>query len=304
MTGGETRNVPASVLARLKNKLTPDRTFDRLLVRYGIERLLYRLSKSQHANTFVLKGAQLFLLWTGRYYRPTKDLDLLAKGSADLRQLEKVWREVCEVPCPEDGVVFLTDSIKAEEIRALDEYEGVRVCLKAMLGRARISLQIDMGFGDAVTPAVESLSFPVLLDLPIPQLKTYPRETVVAEKFEALVKLGINNSRMKDFYDLWALASDFEFEGASLVQALVATFKRRKTEIPENTPLALTQEFHKNDAKQIQWNAFLKKSSFSKVERDLGVVADIIRKFVMPPVEAGRGKVSFRKTWQPGGPWS
>jgi predicted nucleotidyltransferase component of viral defense system len=304
VTGNEPRNIPASVLARLKNKLTPDRTFDRILVQYGIERLLYRLSKSQHANTFVLKGAQLFLLWTGSYYRPTKDLDLLAKGSADLRHLEQVWREVCGVPCPEDGLVFVMDSVKAEEIHALDEYGGVRVCMKALLGRARISLQIDMGFGDAVTPNPESRSFPVLLDLPIPRLQTYPRETVVAEKFEALVKLGINNSRMKDFYDLWALASDFEFNGAFLLQAITATFKRRKTTLPEDTPLALTPAFHKDDVKRIQWNAFLKKSSFSKVERDLVVVTDVIGEFVMPPVEASREKSPFRKTWPPGGPWS
>jgi hypothetical protein len=200
-----------SILAK-KNK----EDFQFVLTRYAIERLLYRLSKTVHADEFVLKGAMLFQLWTDRAHRPTRDLDLLGRGDPSLDRLTKIFRHVCEVAVEDDGLTFAADEVSVGRIKEDQEYEGVRVGCVARIGRARIDVQVDIGFGDAITPEPEKVQYPGLLDLPVPEVAVYPRETVVAEKFQAMVMLGIANSRMKDFFDLWILARLFTFEGAIL----------------------------------------------------------------------------------------
>jgi len=201
------RNVAASVRQRLRN-LARQRgvDFQYLLVRYGMERLLYRFSRSEACDHFVLKGAALFSLWTDQPHRATRDIDLLGHGDNSIEHLEEVFRQICEVTVEDDGLTFFPDSVRGQVISPHDEYEGVRLTLTALLEKARIPLQVDIGFGDTVTPEPTVVEYPVLLDLPPPVLRAYSRETVVAEKFQAMVSLGMGNSRMKDFFDLWRYA--------------------------------------------------------------------------------------------------
>jgi hypothetical protein len=225
-------NLPASVRQRLLNLASERKEdFGLVLSRYGLERFLYRLSASPHRDLFVLKGALLLQVWTGETYRPTRDLDLLGKGMPNL-SYQKIFSDVCSQDVKDDGLSFLSKTIRVERIRDEEVYEGVCVLLEARLGNVRIPLQIDVGFGDAVVPAPEDLEFPTLLKFPAPKLNAYPKESVVAEKFEAIVKLGMVNSRMKDFYDLWVLAQRFQFESATLAAAIEATFATRETALP------------------------------------------------------------------------
>jgi hypothetical protein len=243
----------ASVRQRLM-QLSRERSeeFHLLLTRYGLERLLYRLTQSPHAGQFVLKGAVLFQLWTGEPHRATRDLDLLGLGPPSTDRLCQVFQVVCSLPVADDGLIFLTDAVQAEQIKEDNEYEGVRLRIGARLGNARIPLQVDIGFGDAVTPGPQAVNYPTLLDFPAPQLLAYPRETVVAEKFQAMIQLAMANSRMKDFYDIWTLARKFEFAGPPLGAAIRATFERRQTALPTVTPLPLTAAFSTNRMKAIQ----------------------------------------------------
>ena len=229
----------ASVRQRLMNKAREQgEAFDLVLIRYTSERLLYRLSQSAFRDRFVLKGAMLFQLWGGSIHRPTRDLDLLAYGSPSPVDFEQLFREVCEEDVEDDGLNFRAESVHAVRMKEDEEYEGLRLKLQAYLDAARISVQIDVGFGDAVTPGPDEITYPTLLDFPAPTLKAYPRVTVVAEKFQAMVMLGIANSRMKDFYDVWTLARHFAFSGPVLCAAMRATFERRKTVLPSTTALS------------------------------------------------------------------
>ena len=248
---------------------------------------------------FVLKGIAL-QVWTEESYRPTRDLDLLGRGVSEPGS-KKIFAEVCSQKVEEDGLTFLTNTIRVERIRK-EEYEGVRVLLKARLGNARIPLQIDVGFGDAVVPAPEDREYPTLLAFPAPQLRTYSKESVVAEKFEAIVKLGIANSRMKDFYDLWVLANRFRFESTTLAAAIEATFQTRRTTLPLSAPLAFTADFYDLSSKQTQWEAFLRKSGL-KAESSLRKVIETIAAFVMPVVLGILRKEAQTRTWKPLGPW-
>ena len=243
----------------------------------------------------------LFSLWSGEAHRPTRDLDLLGSGDARVSRMEEVMRELCQVPC-DDGLEFDPVSVRGEEIRSPDEYDGVRIKLVGRLAGARVPLQVDIGFGDAVVPPPETIDYPSLLDLPPPRLRAYPREVVVAEKLQALVQLGMANTRMKDFYDLWMLARQFDFEGERLGQAIAATFERRRTPIPAEAPLALTSEFHGNAAKQTQWRAFLRRGSATEAA-ELATAVELIAAFVMPPAAAARAGDAFASRWQKGGPW-
>jgi len=204
------KDLPASVRARLLN-LAKQRgeDLDLVLKRYGIERLLFRLSQSTHKDAFILKGAMLFELWMGRAHRTTKDLDLLGSGSPDILRLEAIFREFCLLPVEPDGLVFLSDSVKGTDIREDNLYQGVRITLWALLGVARISLQVDIGFGDAVFPAPQEIDYPSLLGLPRPRLRAYSQATVVAEKFHVMVELGLANSRLKDYHDIWTILTTF-----------------------------------------------------------------------------------------------
>jgi predicted nucleotidyltransferase component of viral defense system len=298
----EPRDLAASVRQRLLNRARErGEDFQLVLTWYGIERLLCRLSESPHADAFILKGAMLFSLWSGEAHRPTRDLDLLGSGDAQVPRMEAILREVCQVPS-EDGLEFDPASVRGEEIRSPDEYDGVRIKLVGRLAGARIPLRVDIGFGDAVVPPPETIEYPSLLDLPAPRLRAYPREAVVAEKLQALVELGIANTRMKDFYDLWMLARRFDFEGERVAQAIAATFERRRTPIPEEAPLALTAAFHTDAAKQTQWGAFLRKGSVSETP-EMEEVVGRIAAFVMPPAAAARSGEAFVSRWQEGGPW-
>lgn len=278
--------------------------FNLILIRYGAERLLYRLSKSPHAMDFVLKGAMLFTAWTGRSYRPTKDIDLLGFGDASSQRLAQLFQAICSQEVEPDGMEFDTESVQVAVIREVQEYEGHQVKLMGYLGNARISVQIDIGFGDVVTPETEQMAYPTLLDFPAPRIRVYPRETVVAEKLQAMVALGMPNSRMKDFYDLWMIARHFTFEGSILVEAIKATFDRRRTRVPEATPIALSDEFAMDQDKRLQWKAFLKRNALENAAPDLAQIVHELRAFLMPPILAATRDEAIHLSWTHGAPWS
>jgi len=278
-------------------------TFNILLVRYGIERLLYRLTQSPHRERFVLKGATLFAVWTGKPHRPTQDLDLLGFGAPATDRLEAVFREICLADVEPDGLEFDHESVSVQPIREDNIYDGLRVRLLATLGSARISLQVDVGFGDVITPAPRELPFGSLLDLPAPVLRTYPPETVVAEKLDAIVKLGMGNSRMKDYFDLWTLSETMTFEFAALHQAVTATLERRSTPMPTELPIGLSDEFSSDPTKEAQWSAFLRKMGTGVTAPALPVIVARIRDFALPLFDLAGASASFDK-WPPPGPWS
>lgn len=261
MSTESSRNLPGSVRARLKQRAdAAGQDFNLTLTHYGLERLLYRLSVSDHANSFLLKGALLFSLWYDVPHRPTRDVDLLAYGADDVESLVAVFQAIAGIPV-DDGIAFDARSVKGSEIRKQAGYNGVRVDMRAMLDGARIALQIDVGFGDAVTPGPQNVSYPVLLaEFAAPQLRAYPKYTVVAEKLHAVCVLGMANTRMKDYFDLWVLLQDAELQDVELRRAVAATFARRGTALPSGTPAGLRDEFSEDAAKQMQWQAFLKKN--------------------------------------------
>jgi predicted nucleotidyltransferase component of viral defense system len=296
------RNLAASIhrrLLTLAQKSGED--FGFTLTRYALERLLYRLGRSPHADAFVLKGAMLFQAWTSHPHRPTRDVDFLGRGEYSLSRFKAIFSEILSGPFEDDAVRFLPETIRVETMKDEEEYPGLRVLAEAYLGKARIGLQIDIGFGDAITPAPVVMDYPTLLPLPAPRLATYPVESVVSEKLEAMVKLGIANSRMKDFFDLWVLAREFSFTGDVLRAAVRATFERRKTEIPDAVPLAFTSEFYGDPAKNAQWQAFTKRNSLPA-----GTLSDTIgalSAFLCPVLQAVHSKQSFTQRWTTGGPW-
>lgn len=304
MTEDKVLNVAASVRLRLL-KIIRETGDDANLVwtRYATERLLYRLSVSEYARDFILKGAMLFTAWTGQSYRPTVDMDFLGHGEDSTERLAGVFRNVCAVEVEPDGLEFDANSVKAARIREEQEYQGQRVKLTAFLSKARIPIQMDVGFGDVVTPKVRIISYPTLLDFPAPHIRACPRETVVAEELQAMVVLGIANSRMKDFYDLHVLARDFAFDGAILTRAIQATFNRRNTEIPRETPLALTEEFGRDDTKSVQWEGFVRKSGLEQGVPELLDVLSHLREFLLPPLKAASGTAPVPKNWSAGGSW-
>ncbi|MBX3278835.1 MAG: nucleotidyl transferase AbiEii/AbiGii toxin family protein [Acidobacteria bacterium] len=291
-------NLPASVRDRLL-KIAKERgdVFQTLLINYALERWLYRLSQSPHRNRFVLKGAMLFALWTDEPHRSTQDLDLLGYGGNSITEMEQVIREVCAVECADDGLDMLPESVKGGLIREDRKYEGVRINLLAMLGKARIPLQIDVGFGDVVVPAPAEIEYPTLLELPAPRLRVYRRETVVAEKFHAMVERGIGNSRMKDYFDLWVLAESFEFDGATLAEAIRAVFERRQTPLPGAVPVGLSEAFGNHAEKLAQWRAFVRRGNLKAGDVSLPVVVVRVRDFLMPVV------VGIAADFPPSGKW-
>jgi predicted nucleotidyltransferase component of viral defense system len=298
------RDVGAAVRARLL-RLAKERgdDFQLLLTRYANERLLYRIANSPYGQRFVLKGAALFTLWTGKPHRATRDVDLLGFGDPSEAYVRKVFQEVLAVDVGDDGVTFEPESLQVGRIREEQEYGGVRVALVARVTSARVRLQIDVGFGDAITPAAVAVDFPALLDFPAPQLRAYPRETVVAEKLEAMVQLGLANSRMKDFYDVVILSRMFAFKGEVLVKAIRATFERRRTPLPEGLPVALTPEFATDATKKTQWTAFARKSGAGDVD-SLPTTVATLAAFAGEPLSAAARAERFTARWRPGGPWA
>lgn len=296
------RNVAASVRARLLNKARAEKLdFNLLLTRYALERMLYRLSASDERGQFLLKGALLFDLWFDVPHRPTHDADLLGFGSAELPHLENLFRQISQID-NDDGIVFQADTVKAAEIRKEANYAGVRVTLIGLLDGARCPVQIDIGFGDAVVPGPEDAQYPVILEgMPSPQLRVYPRYTVVAEKFEAMASLGILNSRMKDYFDLWILSRHSDFDGTVLAQAIRATFERRGTGIPAGLPLSLTDEFAQDDQKNKQWSAFQRKNALEPMA--LAAVIEALRDFLLPALTALAAGNGFDRQWRAGAGW-
>lgn len=258
-----------------------------VLTRYAVERFLYRLSRSEHAERFVLKGALLMLVWLGEGLRPTSDADLLGTGNLSQETLERILKEVVSQPVEADAVEFDLDSVDVEPIRAEDDYGGWRATVRARIGAARLSVQVDVGIGDAVTPAPQWLDYPGLLDLPSPRLRIYPRETVIAEKLHAIVLFGTRNSRMKDYFDLFALAREGKVDTATLGGAIAATFERRATEIPEGVPPGLQDDFARDPSTAVQWRAFLDRSRIVGPSQFIEVVTEI-RSLVMEPVILAR----------------
>lgn len=255
------RNLAASIRTRLKQRADARKQdFNLILTHYGLERLLYRLSISPLAGNYLLKGALLFSLWYDQPHRPTRDADLLGFGPDDIDTAVAAFREICAMEV-EDSIAFDPASVKGSVIRKEAGYGGVRIDLLAKLDGARITLQVDIGFGDAVTPAPESVSYPVLLDdLPAPKLRSYPKYTVVAEKFHAVCLLGMANTRMKDYFDLWVLLTEGALEPTELRRAIDATFARRQLQVPDTTPSGLSHAFAQDAVKTAQWIAFLKKN--------------------------------------------
>lgn len=271
--------------------------FQLILTHYAIERLLYRLSQSEAGDRFLLKGAMLFNLWVEQPHRPTRDLDLSGQRDPASEKLRLLFQKLCTLSATPDGLVFDADSVQVMEIREQQEYDGQRVRLVAHLGNARIPLQIDIGFGDAVSPGSIVVQYPTLLDFPAPRLRAYPKETVVAEKVQAMVALGMANSRMKDFYDLWVMARTFSFAGELLVKALRATFARRRTPIPTQPPTALTSAFAHHQQKRRQWQAFLSRNGIDLGDVTFAQVVDKLSRFLMPPLSAARTLSPFPAMW-------
>ena len=271
-----TANRAASIRARLKqHPETSKQDFNLTLTQYGLERLLYRLSVSEHAPNFLLKGALLFQLWYGQSHRPTRDADLLGFGPDDVPTLVGVFRSICSIAV-DDGIVFDPESVAGTEIRKDAGYGGVRIDVRAALDGARLALQVDIGFGDAVTPKAQHVTYPTLLnDVPAPTLRAYPKATVVAEKLHAVTVLGMTNTRMKDFFDLWVLLHDTTMDDAELQRAIEATFKRRQTAVPGTQPIGLSDAFAEDATKQVQWRAFLKKNRLEAI--DLAEVVSYVR---------------------------
>jgi predicted nucleotidyltransferase component of viral defense system len=297
------KNISASVRVRLLNKARADKQdFNRLLTRYALERILYRLSVSQQRDQFLLKGALLFDLWFDVPHRPTHDADFLGFGSSEIPHIETLFREVCRIES-EDGMAFQPESVKAMEIRKEANYAGVRVTLMGMLDSVRCPVQIDIGFGDAVVPGPEEVRYPVILgEMAEPHLRVYPRYSVVAEKLEALASLGMLNSRMKDYFDLWILARHSDFDGAILSRAVAATFERRRTAVPDNIPIGLSDEFIRDAQKESQWQAFMRKNALENTPL-VAVVGDL-REFLLPLLSAIAAGRSHDHPWRAGAGWS
>jgi len=295
------KNIPASVRQQLLNMARTDkRPFNELLQYYAMERFLYRLSLSRHAKRFILKGALMLRVWNSPQFRPTMDIDLLGISSNKEQNILAQIRDILSVSVDPDGIVFDPSSINLERITEDADYEGIRVRFKGTLDTARVNMQIDIGFGDVVFPLAEEAELPTMLDSPAPQLLCYSRESAIAEKFEAMVKLREFNSRMKDFYDIWLLSRQFDFEGKDVAEAIWMTFENRGTSLPTETTIfskAFAQE------KQIQWAAYMKRLQQAGMPLNFADVISSIEKFLVPIVSCLKNGISCPSSWTAPGPW-
>ncbi|MFN8432403.1 MAG: nucleotidyl transferase AbiEii/AbiGii toxin family protein [Anaerolineales bacterium] len=290
----EKRNVPASIHQRLLNKShETGRSFNELLQYYGIERLLYRLSVSEHSNKFTLKGALMFNVWGMSNLRPTRDIDLLGHTSNAIESITEIFRDVCKMNSEVDGMEFDGD-LQARYIKEDADYAGVRVTVIAYLGKTKFPLQIDIGFADVITPAPEPVNYPTLLGHSAPQLHGYPRETTLAEKIQAMTILEMSNSRMKDFYDVWQLIERFEFDGKLVQTAIEKTFVNRNTALPQDDHVIFSNSFLEH--KTIQWNAFIRKLKIENTT-EMGEVLSAIKEFLVPLLNASQQGIVFDKKW-------
>jgi hypothetical protein len=298
-------DVAASVKARLLNEANRrGEVFELFLVRYACERFLYRLGASEVRNRCTLKGAGLLTVWMADPYRATRDVDLLASGDSHEAGVRSMMETICRVPCPEDGIVFALDGLSVTAIRDEQRYAGQRAILRAYLGKTRLRLQVDFGFGDALSVSPDEAELPTLIDrLPPPRVRAYPRVATVAEKFEAMVQLGHRNSRMKDFHDLWALTTAFEFEGPTLTEALVACFARRGTPWTEDVPDVLTSAFYEGDELRRRWSDYMGSGAFLvSPPASFDAIGERALAFFIPLRDQVVAGESFDRTWQAGGP--
>jgi len=304
MSTDQVKNLEASVRDRLlqvSKKRNEDYHF--VLSRYANERFLYRLYKSNYKDHFILKGAMLFMVWTSELYRPTKDVDLLGFGDNSDDALRTKFQEICKVTVEPDGLTFDDKDIRIMEIREEQDYHGQRILMTANIGKTKIPMQFDVGFGDVVTDPPE-IDFPTLLDFPAPKIRAYPKESVVSEKLQIIVEFGIASSRMKDYYDLSVIAKQFDFQGTLLVEAIRRTFRKRNTEIPQKKPIGLSQDFIADDNKQKQWKAFISKNNVHHISESLAKIADFLCEFLLPPLEAANdNSKTWNYFWKNGGPW-
>jgi len=302
VTKRPSRNVAASVHQRLKNVAREtDRPFDEVLQYFAMERFLHRLSISKHADSFVLKGALLFRVWHTPDSRATRDIDFLAYMNNAPDHLASVVGDIVSIDDPDDGVIFDPDSVEAQRIKEAADYAGVRTRFVGYLGNARITMQVDTGFGDSVFPAPALIDYPTILDLPAPSLRSYPPETVIAEKVEAMIYLGRLNSRMKDFYDIWWMTQQLDFDGATLGEAIRRTLEARGTEVIRFDELRA--EILENQSLEKQWGAFVRKS---RIEAR-GSFAEImlpIEAFLAPLLSALKDEETMVARWGAPGPWN
>lgn len=296
------KNIAASVRQKLLNLARNDkRPFNEILQYYAMERFLYRLSQSVYADRFILKGALMLRVWRSPEFRPTMDIDMLGRTSNEEASLVAQIRDVMAVDVVPDGLTFDPESIKSERITEDADYEGIRIRFRGLLDSAKINMQVDIGFGDIVYPGPEKSYLPVILEVPAPQLLCYSRESAIAEKFEAMVKLGSLNSRMKDFYDIWLLARQFQFDGEKLAEAIRLTFEKRGTSIPQGVA-AFEQSFI--DAKQVQWEAFHKRLQQEHAPKAFRDVVAVVEEFLAPIAALlSQGNPQFSR-WPASGPWT
>lgn len=293
------KNIPASVHQRLLNLARETkRPFNELLQYFAIERFLFRFSRSEYADRYVLKGAQMLQAWNAPLARPTMDIDMLGRGPSTIDALENVIREVIAVEVEPDGVVFDPKTVSGEVIVKGREYEGVRIRLRGVLGKIRLNVQLDVGFGDLVVPAPTPIELPDLIGLGAPRLLGYTPESAIAEKYHAMVALDLANTRIKDFYDVWLLSQTIEFDGAVLARAIGVTFKQRSTPLPTEPPMALTEQFGEAADKQALWRAFLRKGRLDAQGKQLGEIVAELREFLLPPTLAAQASAPFQKRWR------
>jgi predicted nucleotidyltransferase component of viral defense system len=267
-----------------------------------MERFLYRLSKSAFSDRFILKGALMLMVWKAPVSRPTRDMDFLGRIDNDVGAIAGAVRDVCSTEVEPDGLEFNPETIEAERIAEDADYEGVRVHFRGNLGSARITMQFDVGFGDKVIPRARRIQYPTIIEMPPPVLTGYSMESTIAEKFEAMVKLGPLNSRMKDFFDIWLLSQLYEFTGETLVSAISSTFKTRSTDISQYSSV-FSAEFLADKSKATQWEAFLRRTAIESAPSQFSAAVEQISVFLRPPAEAVEDGTAFNKSWPPGGSW-
>ncbi len=297
------KNIAASVHQRLLTKARESsRPFNELLQYFAIERFIYRLSRSPHADKFILKGALMFSVWCGPASRPTMDIDLLGKIDNRLEVISAAIKDACLMDVEADGIFFNTETVEAVRITEDAEYEGVRVRVHGSLGNARVSIQIDIGFGDVIVPNPNTVLYPAILDFPVPELKGYTMESTIAEKFQAMVKLGILNSRMKDFYDIWILSRSFDFKGEVLAEAVEKTFANRNTPITLNAAV-FDPSFGIDMDKNVQWQGFIRKTKLIDTPGSFEEVIAVVKLFLEPLVSSIVERRAFNSIWTVPGPW-
>lgn len=297
------QNTAASVHQRLLNKAKESsRPFNDLLQHFAIERFIYRLSRTPHAERFILKGALMFSAWSGAASRPTLDIDLLGRIDNSLEAMVAAMKDTCSAEVEEDGMSFDAETVTAARITEDADYEGVRLRLRGSLGNARVSLQIDIGFGDVIVPGPTKIEYPVLLDFPRPELAGYSMESTIAEKFQAMVKLGVLNSRMKDFYDIWMLSRSFNFRGELLAEAIKKTFENRNTPVTTD-PAVFKPSFARDGNKKVQWQGFIAKAKLNDAPKNFEDVVALVKMFLEPVISTLFKKRAFHNTWTAPGPW-